>query len=51
MSAVVSFPALPVNLDPERREAFERLVDGLDAAQLQWLSGYLAGRAVSRIAP
>lgn len=51
MSAVVSFPALPVSLDPERREAFERLVEGLDAAQLQWLSGYLAGRAVARIAP
>ena len=51
MSAVVSFPALPASLDPERREAFERLVDGLDAAQLQWRSGYLAGRAGARIAP
>jgi sulfite reductase (NADPH) flavoprotein alpha-component len=51
MSAVVPIPQLPATLDPERREAFERLVDGLDAAQLQWLSGYLAGRAVSRIAP
>ena len=51
MSAVVPIPQLPPALDPERREAFERLVDGLDAGQLQWLSGYLAGRAVSRIAP
>lgn len=35
-------------LDPQRVELLGRLVDGLDASALQWLSGYAAGLAAAR---
>jgi sulfite reductase (NADPH) flavoprotein alpha-component len=37
-------------LDPERGELLRRVVDGLDAAALQWLSGFAAGVAHARTA-
>ena len=41
--------ALPTGpLDPERGELLRRVVDGLDAASLQWLSGFAAGVAHAR---
>jgi sulfite reductase (NADPH) flavoprotein alpha-component len=45
MSAVVPLAGAGVAFDAERRGALDRLTTGLDAAQLQWLSGYFAGRA------
>ncbi len=45
MSAVVPLAGFGVPLDAERRSALERLTVGLDPLQLQWLSGYFAGRA------
>ena len=37
-------------LDPERGELLRRVVDGLEPAALQWLSGFAAGvaRALGR---
>ena len=35
-------------LDPERGALLSRLVDGLDAPTLQWLSGFAAGVAYAR---
>lgn len=35
-------------LDPERGELLRRIVDGLDAAALHWLSGFAAGVAYAR---
>ena len=35
-------------LDPQRVELLSRLVDGLDAPALQWLSGYAAGLAAAQ---
>jgi sulfite reductase (NADPH) flavoprotein alpha-component len=35
-------------LDPERGELLRRVVDGLDATALQWLSGFAAGVAYAR---
>jgi sulfite reductase (NADPH) flavoprotein alpha-component len=41
--------ALPLGpLDPERSELLSRLVDGLEPATLQWLSGFAAGVAHER---
>ena len=41
--------ALPLGpLDPERSELLTRLVDGLEPATLQWLSGFAAGVAHER---
>ncbi len=37
-------------LDPERGELLRRVVDGLDTATLQWLSGFAAGAAYARTA-
>jgi sulfite reductase (NADPH) flavoprotein alpha-component len=43
--------ALPLGpLDPERGELLRRVVDGLDTAALQWLSGFAAGVAYARTA-
>jgi sulfite reductase (NADPH) flavoprotein alpha-component len=43
--------ALPLGpLDPERGELLRRVVDGLDTATLQWLSGFAAGAAYARTA-
>jgi sulfite reductase (NADPH) flavoprotein alpha-component len=47
MSTTVA--ALPLGpLDPERGELLRRVVDGLDAPALQWLSGFAAGVAYAR---
>jgi sulfite reductase (NADPH) flavoprotein alpha-component len=47
MTATVA--ALPLGpLGPERGELLCRVVEGLDAAQLQWLSGFAAGVAYAR---
>ena len=35
-------------LDPERSELVARVVEGLDAPSLQWLSGFAAGIAFER---
>jgi sulfite reductase (NADPH) flavoprotein alpha-component len=35
-------------LDPERAELLARVIDGLDAPVLQWLSGFTAGLALAR---
>ncbi len=43
--AVARLPEYP--LDPPRVELLSRLVDGLDAPALQWLSGYAAGLAAT----
>ena len=41
--------ALPLGpLDPERGELLRRVVDGLEPAALQWLSGFAAGIAYAR---
>ena len=41
--------ALPLGpLDPERGELLRRVVDGLEPAALQWLSGFAAGVAYAR---
>ena len=41
--------ALPLGpLDPERSELLLRVVDGLEPATLQWLSGFAAGVAHER---
>jgi sulfite reductase (NADPH) flavoprotein alpha-component len=49
MSTTVA--ALPLGpLDPERGELLRRVVDGLDTAALQWLSGFAAGVAYARTA-
>jgi len=49
MTATVA--ALPLGpLGPERGELLCRVVEGLDAAQLQWLSGFAAGVAFARTA-
>jgi sulfite reductase (NADPH) flavoprotein alpha-component len=41
--------AVPTSpLDPERTELLHRVVDGLDASGLQWLSGFAAGVAYAR---
>lgn len=45
-SAVAQLPEYP--LDPVRVELLGRLVDGLDAPALQWLSGYAAGLAAAQ---
>ncbi|MGH8130275.1 MAG: assimilatory sulfite reductase (NADPH) flavoprotein subunit [Steroidobacteraceae bacterium] len=45
-AAVAQLPEYP--LDPARVELLGRLVDGLDAPALQWLSGYAAGLAAGR---
>jgi sulfite reductase (NADPH) flavoprotein alpha-component len=43
--------ALPLGpLDAERGELLRRVVDGLDAPELQWLSGFAAGVAYGRSA-
>jgi sulfite reductase (NADPH) flavoprotein alpha-component len=44
--AAVQTLAFP--LDAERVELLSRLVEGLDASTLQWLSGYAAGLAVAQ---
>jgi sulfite reductase (NADPH) flavoprotein alpha-component len=44
-------PALALTLgplDPERSESLRRVVDGLDPAALQWLSGFAAGVGYAR---
>ncbi len=42
--------ALPLGpLDPERGELLRRVVEGLDPAALQWLSGFAAGVAYARV--
>lgn len=43
--AVAQLPEYP--LDPTRVELLARLVDGLEAPALQWLSGYAAGLAAA----
>ena len=48
MSATAPLPRLPLPRD--RAQHLDRLVEGLDAASLWWLSGYAAGLA-GRIAP
>jgi len=45
-STAVALPLGP--LDPERGELLRRVVDGLDPAALQWLSGFAAGVAHAR---
>lgn len=45
-AAVAQLPEYP--LDPARVELLGRLVEGLDAPALQWLSGYAAGLAAGR---
>ena len=45
-STAVALPLGP--LDPERGELLRRVVDGLDPAGLQWLSGFAAGIAHAR---
>jgi sulfite reductase (NADPH) flavoprotein alpha-component len=45
-STAVALPLGP--LDPERGELLCRVVDGLDPAALQWLSGFAAGVAHAR---
>ncbi|MGH8249776.1 MAG: assimilatory sulfite reductase (NADPH) flavoprotein subunit [Steroidobacteraceae bacterium] len=47
--AVAQLPDYP--LDPPRAELLARVVDGLDAPALQWLSGYAAGLAAARAGP
>src|SRR6187397_922701 len=42
-------PSLPLSpLDEERAALLTRVVDGLDAASLQWISGFTAGIAFER---
>ena len=43
--------AFPIPLPATRLSALEQLIEGLDAAALQWLSGYVAGVAAGRAAP
>ena len=43
---VTTLPLGP--LDPERTELLLRVVDGLEPATLQWLSGFAAGVAHAR---
>lgn len=38
-------PSLPLPLNAEQRALLQRLTEGLDAATLWWVSGYLAGLA------
>ena len=45
-NTVVSLPLGP--LDPERSELLRRVVDGLEPASLQWLSGFASGVAYAR---
>ena len=45
MSAQIALPLSP--LPPERAELLARLVDGLEAPALHWLSGYTAGLAAA----
>lgn len=45
-AAVAQLPEYP--LDPARVELLGRLVEGLDAPALQWLSGYAAGLAAGQ---
>ena len=45
-AAVAQLPEYP--LDPARVELLGRLVEGLDAPALQWLSGYAAGLAAGK---
>jgi sulfite reductase (NADPH) flavoprotein alpha-component len=49
MTASTAAVLPPGPLDPERGELLRRLVDGLDPAALQWLSGFTAGVAYSRV--
>jgi sulfite reductase (NADPH) flavoprotein alpha-component len=44
-AAIAQLPEYP--LDPARVEILGRLVEGLDASALQWLSGYAAGLAAA----
>jgi sulfite reductase (NADPH) flavoprotein alpha-component len=44
-----TFPLSP--LDEERAQLLARVVDGLDASSLQWISGFTAGIAFERAAP
>ncbi len=48
MSATPIAVPSPAPLDPERSELLARLVDGLDPAALQWVSGFAAGVAHER---
>lgn len=48
MSAQPIFPPLPL-LDSERSALLARLTDGLDAAALNWISGYAAGLAARNV--
>jgi sulfite reductase (NADPH) flavoprotein alpha-component len=45
-NTAVSLPLGP--LDPERSELLRRVVDGLEPASLQWLSGFASGVAYAR---
>ncbi len=45
MSRAVQAATTALPLDAERSALLDRLVDGLDPAALQWLSGYVAGLA------
>ncbi len=45
-NTAVSLPLGP--LDPERSEMLRRVVDGLEPASLQWLSGFASGVAYAR---
>jgi sulfite reductase (NADPH) flavoprotein alpha-component len=46
VNTAVSLPLGP--LDPERSELLRRVVDGLEPASLQWLSGFASGVAYAR---
>lgn len=47
MTAVLDVPRLKTPLSPDKEDLLDRLVVGLGAAELQWLSGFTAGLAAS----
>jgi sulfite reductase (NADPH) flavoprotein alpha-component len=49
MTASTAAVLPPGPLDPERSELLRRVVDGLEPAALQWLSGFAAGVAYARV--
>jgi sulfite reductase (NADPH) flavoprotein alpha-component len=48
MSGIAAAATVLGPLDPERSDHLRRVVDGLDVASLQWLSGFAAGVAHAR---
>jgi sulfite reductase (NADPH) flavoprotein alpha-component len=48
MNATTANLPSPLPLDPERAALLERVVEGLDAPTLQWISGFAAGIAYAR---